>query len=190
MSDSRPQASPIRVLLVDDNSMLRQALRSALETHANIEVVGEASDGEQALVCVAKLQPTAVVMDITLPKMDGITATRLIKAEYPQIAVVGLSVETQDYVVYSMQRVGASEVVRKENAAGTLYGAIQNVPSSRNRPETALLVMLATPTVLRMLPCCAPLTRRPHTRWAVFLPLAPPREPLVASPDIRPSSCA
>jgi DNA-binding NarL/FixJ family response regulator len=77
MSDSWPQASSIRVLLVDDNPMLRQALRSALEAHANIEVAGEASDGEQALVCVAKLQPTAVVMDINLPKIDGITATRL-----------------------------------------------------------------------------------------------------------------
>ena len=53
MSDSRPKASSIRVLLVDDNPMLRQALRSALEAHANIEVVGEASDGEQALVCVS-----------------------------------------------------------------------------------------------------------------------------------------
>jgi DNA-binding NarL/FixJ family response regulator len=125
MSDSRPKASSIRVLLVDDNPMLRQALRSALEAHVNIEVTGEASDGEQALVCVAKLQPTAVVMDINLPKMDGIAATRLIKAKYPQIAVVGLSVETKDYLVYSMLRVGASEVVHKENAAGTLYGAIQ-----------------------------------------------------------------
>jgi len=125
MSDFPPKASSIRVLLVDDNPMLRQALRSALEAHANIEVVGEASDGEQALVCVAKLHPTAVVMDINLPKMDGIAATRLIKTEYPQIAVVGLSVETKDYLVYSMQRVGASEVVHKENAAGTLYGAIQ-----------------------------------------------------------------
>jgi DNA-binding NarL/FixJ family response regulator len=105
--------------------MLRQALHSVLEAHANIEVVGEASDGEQALVCVAKLQPTVVVMDINLPKMHGIAATRLIKAEYPQIAVVGLSVETKDYLVYSMQRVGASEVVHKENAATTLYGAIQ-----------------------------------------------------------------
>ena len=125
MSDFPPKASSIRVLLVDDNPMLRQALRSALEAHANIEVTGEASDGEQALVCVAKLQPTAVVMDINLPKMDGIAATRLIKAKYPQIAVVGLSVETKDYLVYSMLRVGASEVVHKENAAGTLYGAIQ-----------------------------------------------------------------
>lgn len=148
MSDFRPKAFSIRVLLVDDNRMLRQALRSALEAYANIEVVGEASDGEQALVCVAKLQPTAVVMDINLPTMDGITATRLIKAEYPQVAVVGLSVETQDYLVYSMQRVGASEVVHKENAAGTLYGAIQKAvaaiqpvlimeeaPAERQAPE-------------------------------------------------------
>jgi DNA-binding NarL/FixJ family response regulator len=141
MSDSRPQASSIRVVLVDDNSMLRQALRGVLEAYANIEVVGEASDGEQALVCVAKLQPTAVVMDINLPKLDGITATRLIKAEYPQIAVVGLSVETKDYLVYSMLRVGASEVVHKENAAGTLYGAIQKAVAAIQ----PVLIMEETP---------------------------------------------
>jgi DNA-binding NarL/FixJ family response regulator len=121
--------------------MLRQALRSALEAHANIEVAGEASDGEQALVCVAKLQPTAVVMDINLPKMDGIAATRLIKAEYPQVAVVGLSVETKDYLVYSMLRVGASEVVHKENAAGTLYGAIQKAVAAIQ----PVLIMKETP---------------------------------------------
>jgi DNA-binding NarL/FixJ family response regulator len=141
MSDSRPLASSIRVVLVDDNSMLRQALRAVLEAYANIEVVGEASDGEQALVCVAKLQPTAVVMDINLPKLDGITATRLIKAEYPQIAVVGLSVETKDYLVYSMLRVGASEVVHKENAAGTLYGAIQKAVAAIQ----PVLIMEETP---------------------------------------------
>jgi DNA-binding NarL/FixJ family response regulator len=121
--------------------MLRQALRGVLEAYANIEVVGEASDGEQALVCVAKLQPTAVVMDINLPKLDGITATRLIKAEYPQIAVVGLSVETKDYLVYSMLRVGASEVVHKENAAGTLYGAIQKAVAAIQ----PVLIMEETP---------------------------------------------
>jgi DNA-binding NarL/FixJ family response regulator len=125
MSDSRPTASSIRVLLVDDNSLVRQALRSALDAHANIEVVGEASDGEQALVCAAKLQPTVVVMDIVMPKMDGIAATRLVKTEYPQIAVIGLTREPKDYILYAMKKEGASEVVDKKNAVVELYGAIQ-----------------------------------------------------------------
>jgi DNA-binding NarL/FixJ family response regulator len=140
MSDSWPQASSIRVLLVDDNPMLRQALRSALEAHANIEVAGEASDGEEALVCVAKLQPTAVVMDINLPKMDGITATRLIKVGYPEVAVVGISVETKDYLVYSMQKAGASEVVDKEHVVA-LYGAIQRAVAA----VKPIVIMQETP---------------------------------------------
>jgi two-component system, NarL family, response regulator NreC len=74
-------------------------------------------------------------------KMDGITATRLIKREYPQVAVVGLSVETKDYLVHSMLRVGASEVVHKGNAAGTLYGAIQKAVAAIQ----PVLIMEETP---------------------------------------------
>jgi DNA-binding NarL/FixJ family response regulator len=125
MSESRPQASAIRVLLVDDQALLRQSVRRVLEAYPNIEVIGEASDGEEALVAATQLQPTVVVMDISMAKMDGITATRLIKAQYPHMAVVGLSVEQKDYMLYSMQKVGASEIVHKDNAAATLYGAIQ-----------------------------------------------------------------
>jgi YesN/AraC family two-component response regulator len=61
--------------------------------HPGIEVVGEASDGEEAVTCVAKVLPTVVVIDIVMPKMDGIAATRLIKTQYPQIAVIGLRSE-------------------------------------------------------------------------------------------------
>ena len=91
MVDAHQKTSAIRVLLVDDHAMVRQGLRCALEVYPNIEVVGEASDGDQAVECVAKVQPTVVVMDIVMPKMDGIAATRLIKTQYPQIAVVGLT---------------------------------------------------------------------------------------------------
>ena len=76
-------------------------------------------------MAATKLQPTVVVMDINMAKMDGITATRLIKAQYPHMAVVGLSAEPKDYMLYSMQRAGASEVVHKDNAAASLYGAVQ-----------------------------------------------------------------
>ena len=141
MSDSHPKANAIRVLLVDDQAILRQGLRTSLEAYANIEVIGEASDGEEALVAVTRLQPTVVVMDINMAKMDGITATRLIKAQYPQIAVVGLSVEEKDYVLSSMQRVGASEIVHKENAATTLYGAIQKAVAAIQ----PVLIMEQTP---------------------------------------------
>ena len=77
----------IRVLLVDDHSLVRQGLRSVLEAYDDIEVVGEAGDGEAAVLSAARLEPTAVVMDINMSKMDGITATRLIKKQNPEIAV-------------------------------------------------------------------------------------------------------
>ena len=82
----------IRVLLVDDHSLVRQGLRSVLEAYDDIEVVGEAGDGEAAVLSAARLEPTAVVMDINMSKMDGITATRLIKKQNPEIAVVCVSV--------------------------------------------------------------------------------------------------
>ena len=87
----------IRVLLVDDHAMVRQGLRSALQAYPNIQVVGEAADGEEAVLCAAQIQPAVVVMDINMSKMDGITATRLIKTQHPQIAVLGLSVDLKDY---------------------------------------------------------------------------------------------
>jgi DNA-binding NarL/FixJ family response regulator len=105
--------------------MVRQGLRCALEGYLDIEVVDEASDGEQAVVAVAKFQPTVVIMDIVMPKMDGIVATRLIKTQYPQIAVIGLTRELKDYTSYSMKKEGASEVVDKKQAVVELYDAIQ-----------------------------------------------------------------
>ena len=125
LSDVHPKARSIRVLLVDDHAMVRQGLRCTLEGYPNIEVVGEASDGDEALVFVTKVQPTVVVIDIIMPKMDGIAATRLIKAQYPQIAVVGLTRELKDYTAYSMKKAGAFEVVDKKNAVVELYNAIE-----------------------------------------------------------------
>ena len=116
---------PITVLLADDNAVVLQEYRKLLEREDDIEVVGEASDGEQAVECVEKVQPTVVVIDIIMPRMDGIAATRLIKSQYPQIAVVGLTRELKDYTAYAMKKAGAAEVVEKNNAVVELYNAIQ-----------------------------------------------------------------
>lgn len=124
------QALHIRVLLADDQPMVRQALRSALQDYPNIEVVGEASDGDEAVAAASKLQPSVIVMDISMSKMDGITATRLIKAQHPQIGVVGLSVHLQDYQLEAMQQAGAFEVLSKDNAVTELYSAVQRAIAS------------------------------------------------------------
>ena len=124
------QAVHIRVLLADDQPMVRQALRSALQDYPNIEVVGEASDGDEAVAAASKLQPSVIVMDISMSKMDGITATRLIKTQYPHIGVVGLSVHLQDYQLEAMQQAGAFEVLSKDNAVTELYSAVQRAIAS------------------------------------------------------------
>jgi DNA-binding NarL/FixJ family response regulator len=88
-------------------------------------VVGEASDGEEAVTCVAKVLPTVIVMDIVMPRMDGIAATRLIKTQYPQIAVIGLTRDLKDYTSYSMKKAGAFEIMDKKSAVVDLYDAIE-----------------------------------------------------------------
>ncbi len=119
------EVNAIRVLLVDDHAMLRQCLRSTLKACPNIAVVGEASDGDEALLCVANLQPAVVVMDINMPRMDGITATRLIKEQYSDIAVIGLSFGQEQYQISAMQKAGALHVIAKENAQAELCSAIE-----------------------------------------------------------------
>jgi DNA-binding NarL/FixJ family response regulator len=118
-------AGKIRVLLVEDHTLVRQSVRSALEAYPNIEVVAEAKDGEAAVLNALKLQPTAIVMDINLPALDGIAATRVIKTQNPQIAVVGLSVDSKDYQIYAMEKAGAFKVLNKDSAITELYKALQ-----------------------------------------------------------------
>ena len=119
------EGTPLRVLLVEDHSLVGEEMRSLLQSYPNIDVIGLAEDGEEAVSEVATLQPSVVVMDINLPKMDGITATRVIKATYPHIVVIGLTAATEDYLVYAMLRAGAFEVLGKANAASDLYSTIQ-----------------------------------------------------------------
>ena len=105
---------PIKVLLVDDSDVFRQTLRSFLQTFPDIHVVGEASDGEAAVLAVGKLKPTVVLTDINIPGLDGIATTRKIKANHPYVAVIGLSVGLEEYSAYAMMKAGACQVVSKE----------------------------------------------------------------------------
>jgi len=121
-----------RVLLVDDHAMVRQGLRSVLECYADVEVVGEAWNGEEAIKLVDRLGPAIVIMDINMPKMNGIEATAEIKARYPDITVIGLSVNAGDENKVAMLNAGASLLLTKEAAVEHLYGAIQERMQQRS----------------------------------------------------------
>jgi len=118
-------ANTIRVLIAEDHPTLRDTLRSVLKQYSDIDIVGEATNGEDAIVMADKLQPEIVLMDINMPKLDGIEATRRIKANSSSIAVVGLSVYWEGNSVDAMLRAGAVAVVPKEKAIEDLYDAIQ-----------------------------------------------------------------
>jgi len=109
-------AGVIRVLLVDDVGDVRHTLRTHLATSPHFEVVGEASDGREAMLAVHHLRPSVVVMDINMPRLDGIRATAWIKRTLPQVEVVGLSVFASEEARELMMAAGATTVVSKEEA--------------------------------------------------------------------------
>lgn len=126
-----PSSQQLRILLVDDHAMVRQGLRSVLENYPDLEVVGEAGDGESAMNLTASLQPDVVVMDINMPKVDGIEATRQIIARHPDVIVIGLSVQNERHIEEMMVNAGAALFVTKERAAVQLYEAIINSVRTR-----------------------------------------------------------
>jgi DNA-binding NarL/FixJ family response regulator len=119
--------------LVDDHAMVRQGLRSVLDAYPDVEVVAEASDGEEALLAVDKLRPAVVVMDINMPKMNGIEATGRIKAQYPGAEIIGLSVNAEGNNQDAMLKAGAQVLLTKEAAVEHLYGAIQRATKGGHR---------------------------------------------------------
>jgi CheY-like chemotaxis protein len=124
-------ASRIRVLLVDDHAMVRQGLRSVLETYADVDVVGEAADGDEAVALAERWRPAVVVMDINMPKMNGVEATACIKARFPGMVVIGLSVNAGGGNQEAMTSAGAALLLTKEAAVDQLYQAIQDVLSEK-----------------------------------------------------------
>jgi two-component system response regulator DesR len=89
--DVSPPPAPVRLLVADDRARTRRALRAALTSRTGVEVVGEAADGEEALAAVERLRPDAVLLDVRMPRLDGLAATARIKARWPWIRVVAHS---------------------------------------------------------------------------------------------------
>lgn len=128
-------STKVRVLLVDDHVMLRQGLRAVLETYPDVEVIGEAGNGEEAVTLAAQLRPSAVLMDINMPGMNGIEATKAIMLQQPEAIIVGLSVNATETSQEAMSRAGALELFTKEVAIERIYEAIQKAMRKKEAME-------------------------------------------------------
>jgi DNA-binding NarL/FixJ family response regulator len=120
-----------RILIVDDHKILREGLRSLIEKNQAMEVIAEAEDGRAAVQLARKLQPDIVVMDISMPGMNGIEATRQIVKEFPGIKVVALSMHTDSQFVSEMLKAGVSGYVLKHEAMENLVHAINCIKEQK-----------------------------------------------------------
>jgi DNA-binding NarL/FixJ family response regulator len=130
MGDQIVNRAAIRVLLVDDHAMVRQGLKSILQDYGNLEVVGEAANGEEAVTLAALLDPSVIVMDINMPKMNGIEATARINGQAPHLPIIGLSMNGGEYQD-AILRAGAKAFISKEAAVDFLYTAILDAVNVR-----------------------------------------------------------
>jgi DNA-binding NarL/FixJ family response regulator len=119
-------APRIRVLIVDDHAMVRRGMRDFLDLHADLEVVGEAADGEAALEAAARLQPDVVVMDLVMPGLDGIAATTQLKARHPSVEIVAITSFIEEDRIAAAIEAGASGFLLKDAEADDLAGAIRS----------------------------------------------------------------
>ncbi|MCG9966478.1 response regulator transcription factor [Pelotomaculum terephthalicicum JT] len=117
----------IKVLITDDHTLIREGLRKILSTEEAIEVVGEAEDGQQAIEQAIKIKPDVILMDITMPKVNGIEATRIIKNKYPEIGIIALTIHDQEEYLFELIKAGASGYVLKDIRSDVLVQTIVGV---------------------------------------------------------------
>ncbi len=133
----------IRVLIADDHGVVRQGLRMFLSLDPEIEVVGEAEDGQEAVSMARNLEPDLVLMDLLMPRMDGISATKAIRDELPDVEVVALTSVLEDASVTGAVRAGAIGYLLKDTDAEELHRAIKTAAEGRVHlaPEAAARLM-------------------------------------------------
>jgi DNA-binding NarL/FixJ family response regulator len=130
---------PTRILLVDDHAIVRDGLALLLNSQPGLQVVGAASEGRQAIALCRQLAPAVVVMDISMPDLDGIEATRLIHQQFPQVAVIILSMHSSSEYIYRSFQAGAAGYVQKESAGSELVDAVMTVVLGRRYLSPILL---------------------------------------------------
>ena len=135
--------APIRLLLVDDQALFREGLHTLLSVHSDLEVVGEAKNGQEALALAGSLQPDVVLMDLRMPVLDGVAATRALKESHPHCRVIVLTTFDDDEYVFEGLRAGAMGYLLKDVSSDKLVEAIRTAA----RGETFLQPSVAAKVV-------------------------------------------
>ena len=144
----------IRVLLVDDQALFREGLETLLSVHKDIQVVGQASNGQEALEAAAKVHPDVVLMDVRMPILDGVQATRRLKRALPECRVIVLTTFDDDEYVFDALRAGAVGYLLKDVASARLVEAIRGTARGESilEPSVAAKVIAEFTRVSSMVP--------------------------------------
>jgi len=134
---------PIRIVLADDHTILRNGLRAVLERQADFAVVGEAGNGREAIDVVQRERPDVVILDVAMPILNGIEAARRISAEHPKTAVMILSMHSDEAYILKALRVGARAYLLKDSAESDLIHAIRAVSTGKAFFSPAVSKILA-----------------------------------------------
>ncbi len=136
---------PYHILIADDHLIVREGLRLILETHPDFEVIGEASDGAEAVRMAEKLKPDVILMDLRMPGMDGLTAIEILRQQQPQIGIVILTTYNEDDLMVRGLRAGARGYLLKDTPRAVLFDTIQAAARGETllRPEVLARVLSA-----------------------------------------------
>jgi NarL family two-component system response regulator LiaR len=137
------QTNPIRVLLVDDHMVVRSGLSTVLSVYDDLKLVGEAGDGEEAIRLCERLQPDVVLMDLLMPKMDGVTAIKSIKTHWPKIQIIALTSFKEKEYVEGALKAGANGYLLKDVSAEELINAVRRAVAGQPSlsPEAAQVLI-------------------------------------------------
>jgi two-component system, NarL family, response regulator LiaR len=137
------QSNPIKVMLVDDHMVVRSGLGTVLSVFDDMKLVGEAADGEEALRLCERLQPDVILMDLLMPRMDGVAAIKAAKQRWPQIQIIALTSFKEKEYVEGALKAGASGYLLKNVSADELVNAIRRVASGQPSlsPEAAQVLI-------------------------------------------------
>ena len=150
----------IRVLICDDHAVVREGLRALLSTEADMTIVGEAADGEGAVLAYRDLQPDVTLLDMVMPRMDGVEAIRMIISEFPNARILVLTSFSEDEMVFPAIKSGALGYLLKDSLPDELIRAIRNV----NRGEASLHPSIARRLIQELSqPTTLPPTQEPLT---------------------------